>query len=344
MRYEAQRARSRLLLADGRSFEGYGFGARVPVAGEVVFNTGMVGYPEALTDPSYAGQVLTLTYPLIGNYGIPSAGRDEMGIPLHFESDRVQVTALVTGDLSERYSHHGAVSSLDQWLTEHGVPCITGIDTRALTKHIRRHGVMPAKVVPAGVERELDFVDPNATDLVGQVTRREISVFGEGGVNIVAVDFGIKNNIIREFVRRGVRLTVVPAGHDFSTIEYDGRTLTQPSLMISVMNGRRLGGGFWMAPDSKPDDGLFDLCIAREMSRLRMFGIIRHFLRGSQATQEPITTGQAARISITAVDGSLPAHADGEILCIDGKQLEIELLPRPIELICPPTPDGSDEG
>lgn len=129
-----------------------------------------------------------------------------------------------------------------------------------------------------------------------------------------------------------------------TTIEYDGRTLTQPSLMISVMNGRRLGGGFWMAPDSKPDDGLFDLCIAREMSRLRMFGIIRHFLRGSQATQEPITTGQAARISITAVDGSLPAHADGEILCIDGKQLEIELLPRPIELICPPTPDGSDEG
>jgi diacylglycerol kinase (ATP) len=114
----------------------------------------------------------------------------------------------------------------------------------------------------------------------------------------------------------------------------DGQSLTQPSLMISVMNGRRLGGGFWMAPDARPDDGLFDLCIAREMSRARMFRLIPHFLRGTQATQETITTGQAARISITAVEGSLPAHADGEILCVDGDRLEIELLPRQIEVIC----------
>jgi diacylglycerol kinase (ATP) len=119
-----------------------------------------------------------------------------------------------------------------------------------------------------------------------------------------------------------------------TTVVYDGQSLTQPSLMISVMNGRRLGGGFWMAPDARPDDGLFDLCIAREMSRARMFRLIPHFLRGTQATQETITTGQAARISITAVEGSLPAHADGEILCVDGDRLEIELLPCQIEVIC----------
>ena len=310
MRYEAQRARSRLLLADGRSFEGYGFGARVPVAGEVVFNTGMVGYPEALTDPSYAGQVLTLTYPLIGNYGIPSAGRDEMGIPLHFESDRVQVTALVTGDLSERYSHHGAVSSLDQWLTEHGVPCITGIDTRALTKHIRRHGVMPAKVVPAGVERELDFVDPNATDLVGQVTRREISVFGEGGVNIVAVDFGIKNNIIREFVRRGVRLTVVPAGHDFSTIEYDG-------LFLSNGPGdpARAGPAIGYVADAlaagKP---VFGICLGAQIMALAAGGTTYKLKYGHRGQNQPCTNLDDGRCYVTsqnhgfAVDGAaLPA-------------------------------------
>ncbi len=126
-----------------------------------------------------------------------------------------------------------------------------------------------------------------------------------------------------------------------TTIVYDGQTLTQPSLMISVMNGRRLGGGFWMAPDARPDDGLFDLCIAREMSRARMFRLIPHFLRGTQATQEPITTGQAARISIAAVEGSLPAHADGEILCVEGDRLEIELLPRQIEVIC--QRPGSDQ-
>jgi diacylglycerol kinase (ATP) len=119
-----------------------------------------------------------------------------------------------------------------------------------------------------------------------------------------------------------------------TTIEYNGQTLTQPSLMISIMNGRRLGGGFMMAPGGKPDDGLFDLCIAHEVSRARIFSLIPHFLRGTQATQEPITTGQAAHISITAVAGALPAQTDGEILCIDGQHLEIELLPRQIQIVC----------
>ena len=121
-----------------------------------------------------------------------------------------------------------------------------------------------------------------------------------------------------------------------TTVEYDDQTLTQPSLMVSIMNGQRLGGGFVMAPDAEPDDGLFDLCIAHEVSRARMFSLIPHFLRGTQATQEPITTGQAAHISITSVEGSLPAHTDGEILCIDGQHLEIELLARQIEVICQP--------
>ncbi|MCP4514418.1 MAG: diacylglycerol kinase family lipid kinase, partial [Delftia sp.] len=116
-------------------------------------------------------------------------------------------------------------------------------------------------------------------------------------------------------------------------VEYDGQTLTQPALMVSVMNGRRLGGGFMMAPHSEPDDGLLDLCIVRRMSRLRMFRILPHFLRGTQAGQETVTTGQAANITITAVEGALPAHTDGEILCIDGQKLEIELLPRQLDVI-----------
>jgi len=119
-----------------------------------------------------------------------------------------------------------------------------------------------------------------------------------------------------------------------TTIEYDGQTLTQPSLLISIMNGRRLGGGFMMAPDAEPDDGLFDLCIAGQVSRARMFSLIPHFLRGTQATQDSITTKRAARISVTAIEGSLPAQTDGEILCIDGQHLEIALLSRQIEVIC----------
>lgn len=124
-----------------------------------------------------------------------------------------------------------------------------------------------------------------------------------------------------------------------STVEYDGQKITQPSLMISIMNGRRLGGGFWMAPNAEPDDGILDLCLVHEVSRARIFGLIPYFMKGTQATQKEIKTGQAAHISITAIQGSLPAQTDGEILCIDGQRLVIELLPRQLEIVCLPSGD-----
>lgn len=124
-----------------------------------------------------------------------------------------------------------------------------------------------------------------------------------------------------------------------SQIEYDDQTVVQPSLMISIMNGRRMGGGFYMAPAGKPDDGLFDLCIAREVSRLRIFSMIPHFLRGTQATQEPIRMARAQHVVVTALKGVLPAHADGEILCTAAERLEVELLPSQLEVISLP-PEG----
>ena len=118
-----------------------------------------------------------------------------------------------------------------------------------------------------------------------------------------------------------------------TTIEYDGQTLTQPSLLISIMNGRRMGGGFLMAPQGEPDDGWLDLCIAREVSRTRIFGLIPHFMRGSQATQAPIRTGRTRRVTIRSIEGTLPAHADGETLCVEGQELVIDLLPQQIEVV-----------
>jgi diacylglycerol kinase (ATP) len=120
-----------------------------------------------------------------------------------------------------------------------------------------------------------------------------------------------------------------------ATIEFDGTTITQRSLLISIMNGRRLGGGFIMAPDSLPDDGFFDLCIAEQMSSLNVIRMIPHFTRGDQATQPTIKTGRAARISIVAHDGPLPAQTDGEIISITGTRLDVEALPRQLEIICP---------
>jgi diacylglycerol kinase (ATP) len=120
------------------------------------------------------------------------------------------------------------------------------------------------------------------------------------------------------------------------TLDYDDATITQPSLMISIMNGRRMGGGFMMAPAGQPDDGLLDLCLARQVSRSRIFGLIPHFIKGTQATQEPIRTGRARRVSVRAVEGILPAHADGETLCTEGQYLEVELLPRQLEVFASP--------
>jgi diacylglycerol kinase (ATP) len=120
-------------------------------------------------------------------------------------------------------------------------------------------------------------------------------------------------------------------------IEYDEQTITQSSLLVSVMNGQRMGGGFFMAPEGQPDDGLFDLCIAREVSRARIFVLISHFMRGTQPTQEPITMAKARRVTVTVVEGVLPVHADGETVCTAGQRLELELLPSQIEMICPPS-------
>jgi diacylglycerol kinase (ATP) len=118
-----------------------------------------------------------------------------------------------------------------------------------------------------------------------------------------------------------------------ATTVYDDKTLTQRSLLISIMNGRRLGGGFLMAPDSQPDDGLFDLCIAEQMSSFEVIKMIPHFTKGDQATQHAIKTGRAAHITITALDGPLPAQTDGEIICVDGNRLEIEVLPSELAII-----------
>ena len=137
-------------LEDGTEFEGFSFGAEVSAHGEVVFSTGMVGYPQSLTDPSYRGQILVFTYPMIGNYGVPDEVVDRHGIPLYLESGRIQVSGLIVSDANDEKSHHGARKSLPGWLSGQGIPGIQGIDTRALTRRLREHGVMKGRIVVEG--------------------------------------------------------------------------------------------------------------------------------------------------------------------------------------------------
>ncbi len=205
----------KLLLKDGTKVEGKSFGASVDATGEVVFGTGMVGYVESLTDPSFAGQILVCTYPLVGNYGVPDAR--------FFESNKIQVAGLVVSEYSEHYSHSGAVKSLGAWLKESGVPAITGVDTRALTKRLREQGVMLGQIVESGAGGK--FVDPNKENLVAKVSPTEKHEYGNGPIRIIAVDCGMKENIIRNLVRPETTVIRVPWNYDFSNEKYDALLL-----------------------------------------------------------------------------------------------------------------------
>ena len=216
---------ARLILEDGTQFTGYSFGAERAVSGEVVFNTAMTGYPESLTDPSYSGQILVSTYPLIGNYGVPRFDKEE-GMYKFLESDRIHILGLVISDYSFEYSHWNASKSLSQWLKENQVPAIWGVDTRQLTKIIRERGVMLGKIVVEGTDEPKTFDDPNQRNLVAEVSTREVVTYGNGRHRIVLVDCGCKYNIIRCLCRRDATVIRVPWDYDFTQIDYDGVMLS----------------------------------------------------------------------------------------------------------------------
>ena len=216
---------AKLILDDGSQFCGWSFGYEAGTTGEVVFNTAMTGYPESLTDPSYAGQILVTTYPLIGNYGVPDAGMEENGLPLFMESDRIHAKALVVADYSKTYSHWNAKESLDAWLKREGVPAITGIDTRRLTKLLREHGVMMGKIVLEDSESVLPSEDYGSVNWVEKVSCTEVITYqpeGERKHRVVLVDCGVKANIIRCLIKRGIEVVRVPWDYDFNKLDFDG--------------------------------------------------------------------------------------------------------------------------
>jgi carbamoyl-phosphate synthase small subunit len=212
---------ARLLLSDGTAFDGRSFGARRPVAGEVVFNTGMTGYIETLTDPSYAGQILVMTYPLVGNYGVPAPRRTK-SLDRPYESDRIQVQGLVVQHYVDDYSHHAAVRSLHDWLSEQGVPAITGIDTRTLTRRLRERGTMQGWLAPAHLTTEAAKADADALDMRQEVFHRvapsEPITYGSGELTVLLIDAGAKDNLVRSMLERGVRVVRAPWHADLAPL------------------------------------------------------------------------------------------------------------------------------
>ncbi|MCX4334559.1 MAG: glutamine-hydrolyzing carbamoyl-phosphate synthase small subunit [Bacteroidales bacterium] len=217
-----QRVHATLKLENGMEFHGYSFGYAGPCDGEVVFSTAMVGYTESLTDPSYSGQILCITFPLVGCYGVPEDGAEENGVSKFMESDKIYVNGLIVSDYSSNYSHWNAVKSLDQWLKEQKIPGIYGIDTRELTKVLRDNGAMLGIIVPEGQTRDFPVPDPNKENQIAKVSCKEVIRYGNGDKKVVLVDCGVKHNILRCFLNRGIEIIRVPWDYDFNTLEYDG--------------------------------------------------------------------------------------------------------------------------
>lgn len=216
-------------------FNGFSFGYSGCVSGELVFHTAMTGYPEQLTDPSFSGQILMLTYPLAGNYGVPSEDLLPCGISAKLESDRIHAAGLVVFDYCEDYSNWQAVKSLGQWLQEQKVPAIYGVDTRELTRILRDNGSMKAVIIPEGASEAdcngevcPDCKDEACPDCNGEacpakkVSCKEPITYPGEGKRVVLVDCGVRHSHIRSLLDRGLEIVRVPYDYDFSQLDYDG--------------------------------------------------------------------------------------------------------------------------
>jgi carbamoyl-phosphate synthase small subunit len=236
--------KAKLVLEDGSIFRGYSFGSSKSTNGEVVFNTGMVGYPETMTDPSYQGQILVCTFPLIGNYGVPDDVK-ENDLLKNFESDNIHIRALIVSDYSSNYSHWNATRSLGKWMEGKNIPGIYGVDTRMLTRKLREKGTMLGKVICD--DTDISFEDPNKIDLVSQVSAKEPVEYKRGKKKIILVDCGTKNNVIQAFLKRDISVLRVPYDYDFNQEKADGIMLSNgpgdPKICKSTIENTRTSMG-----------------------------------------------------------------------------------------------------
>lgn len=342
-----------LILSDGAVFRGRSFGYEKPVAGEVVFNTAMTGYPESLTDPSYAGQLMTLTYPLVGNYGVPPFSIEGNGLPTFMESERIHAEAIIVSDYSENYSHWNAVESLADWLKREHVPGITGIDTRELTKVLREHGVMMGRIVfddamDNGEWRMDNYGEVNYVDRVSckdiivyaggesktfpvstpmEELNSQLSIFHSQLKKVVLVDCGVKTNILRCLLKRGVEVIRVPWDYDFNGLEFDGLFISNgpgdpDTCDAAVQNIRRA-----MQNEKLP---IFGICMGNQLLSKAGGAKIYKLKYGHRSHNQPVRMVGTDRCFITSQNHGYAV--DNNTLGVDWEPLFVNMN------------DGSNEG
>ena len=289
-----QRKKAKLQLGNGRVLEGWSFGYDGPASGEVVFSTSMVGYPESLTDPSFQGQILCVSYPLVGNYGIPDMATGPDGLVLRAESERIHVRGLVIADYSENYSHWDAVESLGDWLKREHVPGLSGIDTRALTRMIREEGVMPGRIIIE--DCTLEEVAERRENLVAQVSCQEVLHYGKGPKRVVLVDCGVKHNILRCLVSRDIEVVRVPWDYDFTDMDCDGLFLSNgpgdPSVCTATIEHLRKA--------LQGDRPVFGVCLGSQLMALAAGAKTFKLPYGHRSHNQPVRRVGTDRCYITS--------------------------------------------
>ena len=287
-----------LILDNGAAFEGESFGFEAPAGGEVVFNTAMTGYPESLTDPSYAGQIMVLTYPLVGNYGVPPRKPGEGGIPLYMESPRIHAEALVVADYSEAFSHWNAAESLSDWLKSEKIPAITGVDTRSLTKMLRERGVMLGRIAFDKSAAAAPLPDYSAINYVDKVSCKEVAEYGagKGKKRVVLVDCGVKANILRCLLKRGAEVVRVPWNFDFTAMDYDGLFISNgpgnPDMCGEAVENIRKA-----IEIGKP---IFGICMGNQLLAKAGGGKVYKLKYGHRSHNQPVRMAGTNRCFITS--------------------------------------------
>lgn len=311
--------KSTLILENGSIYEGFSFGYEGSVSGEVVFSTNMTGYPESLTDPSFCKQILCLTYPLVGNYGVPSVTKkDTHGILENLESSRIWVNALLVGDYSKQNSHYLSELSLSDWLKDNKVVGLHGIDTRRLTKELRDNGSLKGKIIFNDINT--DFCDIHKENLVGIVSTKKPYTLGKGDIHIGVIDCGIKYNIIRNLIKEGFKITILPYEHDFVEEDYDGIFISNgpgdPCQCIKTIENIKK---YIELKDAKP---LFGICLGNQLLAKAAGGKTYKMKYGNRGFNQPVYIKKYDKTYITsqnhgyAVDKSSLSN-DWEELCFN---------------------------
>ena len=324
-----------LVLQTGQIFYGSSFGADISISGEVVFQTGMVGYPESLTDPSYKGQILILTYPLIGNYGVSLDERDDNNILKYFESDNIQISGLICGEYVDTYNHWNSQKSLSEWLKENNIPAIQGIDTRELTKIIRNNGSILGIIKQNNLDNDLDYYDPNKYNLVEQVSRKNIKIYNPNGkINVLVIDCGIKNNQLRMLLKRDVRIKLVPYDYNFlQDLDIDQDTFTHIFISNGPGDPRRCEitiDNLRKCIKLYPNKSIFGICLGHQILSLAIGADIYKLKYGNRGHNVPCQLVGSEYCAITSQN--------------HGYAVDVSKLPNGWKPLFVNANDGSNEG